>query len=117
MLHTQHGLIGDRIPGKPEVWSVGHLLYDVAAEHSKIIDGAILDALREIEGRIPYHEEMHQLSKLLHDETNNYLMTIMWKGKPILEVCAPEYIQERGRTVIKRRIKQVWKQSHDRRKG
>lgn len=109
MLHTQHGLIGDRIPGKPEVWSVGHLLYDVAAEHSKVIDGAILEALREIEGRIPDHDEMDQLSKLLHDETYNWLMTIMWKGKPILEVSAPEYVRENGRTVIKRRIKQVWK--------
>jgi hypothetical protein len=117
MLHTQHGLIGDRIPGKPESWSTGHVLYDVAAEHSKIIDGAILQALQEIEGRIPDHDEMHQLSKLLHDETNNWLVTILWKGKPILEVSAPECIQERGKTIIRRRIKQVWKQGYDRRKG
>jgi len=121
MLHTHHGLLGDRIPGKPDRWSVGHMLYDLAAEHSKVIDGAILQALQEIEGRIPDHEEMRQLSKILHDETNNWMMTILWKGNVILEVSAPEAITVGGKTVITRRIKQVWKQrtgnSHGRHKG
>jgi hypothetical protein len=97
------------------------MLYDLAAEHSKIIDGAILQALREIEGRIPDHEEMKQLSKILHDETNNYLMSILWKGNVILEVTPPEAVRQGGKTVITRRIKQVWKQrtgnSHGRHKG
>ena len=110
MLHTHHGLLGDRIPGKPSAWSVGHLLYDVAAEHSKIIDKAILEALREIEGRIPDHKEIKQLSKILHDETSNWLMTILWKGNVILEVTPPEAVRQGGKTMITRRIKQVWKQ-------
>jgi len=98
------------------------MLYDLAAEHSKIIDGAILEALREIEGRIPDHDEMKQLSKILHDETNNWMMTILWKGNVILEVSAPEAITVvGGKTVITRRIKQVWKQrtgnNHGRHKG
>lgn len=114
MLIAPHGLIGNRIPGKPGIWEPGQIYFDLADEHSKVIDGAILEALREIEGEIPGNEEMQQLSKILHDPGYHCLVTIFWKEKPILEVYQPEVVRP---GVIKHRIKQVWKQSHDHFKG
>lgn len=111
LIIAPNGLLGDRLPGRIGVWGPGNMLYDIAAEHSKLIDGAIIEALMEIEGRRPNHFELEQgLGKLLHDPTNSILMTILWKGEPILEVHAPEMRLAGGRTIIHRKIKQVWKQ-------
>lgn len=111
LLIAPEGLIGDRVMGKPGIWRPGNLLHDIAAEHSKIIDGAIIEALTEIEGKMPHHFDLaDDLGKLLHDECSSVFLTVTWKGEPILEVYRPEPAYHLGRTVISRKIKRVWRQ-------
>jgi hypothetical protein len=105
-----HGLLGDRIPGR-DAFALGTVLYDIANEHSKVIDGAVLEAVAAIDGNLPDSAMLKaHLSRYDHDSSGPCLSVIYWRGEAILEIHKPEITERKGSRLVNQKIKCLWKQ-------
>ena len=87
------------------------VLDDIIDNHENIIMAACIHGIVETTKQMPTEDEVIvHLGKVIPD--SGAYIDYLWKGNVILRVHAPQMIEDKpGRTVMHRKIEQVWQKS------
>jgi len=84
-----------------------NVVQDMQLRHEEMIVAACIVAVTEIDKKIPTPDEVTlHLGKVVRDgQVEDYL----WKKRVIIRAHPPQIVrQSKGRTVVNRKIEQVW---------
>lgn len=88
---------------------MGSVLEDIIGNHKEIIVSAAIVGIMHKIGRMPTEPELFLHLGISMPDSGAYC-DVMWKKEVMIRAYPPQIVkQEKGKTIVKRKIEEVWK--------